>query len=84
MSCTQASLRSLRKPSCAAHALGGVEQHVGLGGERVAQDAHAGAVDDQIAATEVAEGDRQSVRPDDSRTIVPYPMPTITLSGSVG
>jgi hypothetical protein len=43
----------------AADALGRVEQHVGLGGIGIAQHAHADAVDDQIAAAEVAEGDRR-------------------------
>ena len=43
----------------AADALGGVEQHVGLCGIRIAQHPHALAVDDQIAAAEIAERDRQ-------------------------
>jgi hypothetical protein len=41
----------------AADPLGGVEQHVGLGGIGVAQDADAEPVDDEIAAAEVAERD---------------------------
>jgi hypothetical protein len=40
----------------AAHALGGVEQHVGLGGVRIAQHVDALAVDHQIAAIEIADG----------------------------
>src|SRR6185312_13626718 len=48
----------------AADALGRVEQHVGLGGVRVAQHAHALPVDDQIAALEVTEGDAQRIGTD--------------------
>src|SRR5690606_38711513 len=40
----------------AADALGGVEQHVGLGRERVAQHVHPLPVDHEIAPPEVAEG----------------------------
>jgi len=43
----------------AADALRRVEQDVGFCGERVADHAHAGAVDDQVAAAEIAEGDRE-------------------------
>ncbi len=48
----------------AAHPLGGVEEHVGLGGIGIAQHAHAEAVDDQIAAAEIAEGNGEGVRAD--------------------
>src|SRR3990170_8066015 len=44
----------------AAHPLGGVEVHEGLGGEGITQDAHALAVDDQVALAEIAEGDGQA------------------------
>src|SRR3954469_8726849 len=45
-----------------ADALGRVEQHIGLGAERIAQHAHALAIHHQIAATEIAERDRVSIR----------------------
>ena len=45
----------------AAAALGRVEQHVGLGAVGVAQHADADAVDDQVAAAEIAEGHRVAV-----------------------
>src|SRR5215207_4212022 len=48
----------------AADALRRVEQHVGLRRVGIAQDAHAGPIDDEIAAAEVAEGDREGVRGD--------------------
>src|SRR5215213_10164368 len=48
----------------AADPLGRVEQHVRLGGERIAQHTHALAIDDEIAALEIAERDRKRVRRD--------------------
>ncbi len=43
----------------AAHPLGRVEQHIGLGAIGIAQHADASAVHDQVSAAEIAEGDGQ-------------------------
>src|SRR6185295_1334869 len=48
----------------AADALGRVEEHVGLLAVGVAEHAHAEPIDDQIAAGEIAERDRERVRAD--------------------
>src|SRR5690606_30117712 len=50
-------LERLEVDHAAADALGRVKQDVGLRGERIAQDADADAVDDQIGAAKVSEGD---------------------------
>lgn len=54
-------LHGLEVDHAAAGAPGGVEQDVRLGGVGIAQDADAEAVDDQIGAAKIAEGDGEFI-----------------------
>src|SRR5262245_35216591 len=46
----------------APDAFGRIEQHVGLGGIRIAKDRDARTIDDEVAALEIAERHRERIR----------------------
>lgn len=63
-------LQSFKVHDAAADTLGGVEQDVRLGGERIAQDTDADPVHDQVGAPEVTKRNRELASTDCRHVVV--------------